>query len=53
MKYRQSESFWRTAQAFAEVLGDEEDEGRALDELLTLRDNLPEPSQAAQAGLFV
>jgi adenine-specific DNA methylase len=52
VNYRKSESFWRTTQAFAEVLGDDEDEGRALDELLTLRDNLPQPSQAAQAGLF-
>lgn len=52
VKYRKSESFWRTTQAFAEVLGDEESEGRALDELLTLRDNLPEPTQSAQQGLF-
>ncbi|MDZ7704516.1 MAG: hypothetical protein U5L04_08555 [Trueperaceae bacterium] len=52
VKYRDSESFWRTAQAFAEVLGDDEEEGRAIDELMTLRDNLPKPSQAAQAGLF-
>ena len=47
----ESETFWRTVQAFAEVL-DETDEGRALDELLTLRDNLPKPSETAQAGLF-
>lgn len=50
--YRDSESFWRTAQAFAEVLGDDENEGRALDELLALRDNLPKPSQAAQTRLL-
>lgn len=50
--YLDAEGFWRSAQAFAEVLGDDEAEGRALDELLTLRDNLPKPSQAAQAGLF-
>ena len=49
----EAESFWRTVQAFAEVLH-ETDEGRALDELLTLRDNLPKPNEAAsQVGLFV
>ena len=52
VNYRESESFWRTAQAFAEVLGDDENEGRALDELLALRDNLPKPSQAAQNRLL-
>ncbi len=44
-----SEIFWLTAQAIAEVL-EGEDEGRALHELLTFRDNLPEPK--GQAGLF-
>lgn len=51
VRYLEAETFWRTTQAFAEVLHDE-DEGRALDELLTLRDNLPKPTEAAQAGLF-
>lgn len=49
--YLDSEAFWRTTQAFAEIL-DGDDEGRALDELLTLRDNLPKPREDAQTGLF-
>ena len=51
VSYLDAESFWRTTQAFAEILHEEE-EGRALDELLTLRDNLPKPTVAAQGGLF-
>ncbi len=52
VRYLDAESFWRTVQAFAEVLH-ETDEGRALDELLTLRDNLPKPNEAAaQVALF-
>ncbi len=50
--YLDAEAFWRAAQAFAEVLGDEDAEGRSLDELLTLRDNLPKPTQAAQQGIL-
>jgi len=44
-----NEIFWLTAQAIAEVL-EGEDEGRALHELLTFRDNLPEPQ--GQPRLF-
>ena len=47
--YLKSETFWLAAQAIAEVL-EGEDEGRALHELLTFRDNLPEPK--GQPGLF-
>jgi putative DNA methylase len=49
--YLEEDSFWRAAQAFAEVLHDE-GEGRALLELLTLRDNLPKANLTAQVGLF-
>jgi putative DNA methylase len=50
--YLEEDSFWRAAQAFAEVLH-EENEGRALQELLTLRDNLPKASKTnTEVGLF-
>lgn len=43
-----SESFWMAAQAFAEVLRDiNENESRALQELLVYRDNLPQPRGAS------
>lgn len=43
--YLKSETFWMSAQAFAEILrGKDDGESRALDELLTYRDNLPAPS---------
>lgn len=49
--YLTEEAFWQTMQALAEVQEGVED-GRALHELLTIRDNLPKPSGSAVETLF-
>lgn len=48
--YLQEEAFWQTMQALAEVQ-EGVDDGRALHELLTIRDNLPKASDNAQPVL--
>lgn len=49
--YLPEEAFWQTMQALAEVQ-EGVDDGRALHELLTIRDNLPKPTGDAVATLF-
>lgn len=49
--YLQEEAFWQTMQALAEVQ-EGVDDGRALHELLTIRDNLPKASDTAQQVLL-
>lgn len=49
--YLNEEAFWQTMQALAEVQ-EGVDDGRALHELLTIRDNLPKPSGDAMDSLF-
>lgn len=49
--YLPEEAFWQTMQALAEVQ-EGVDDGRALHELLTIRDNLPKPSADAVEMLF-
>lgn len=49
--YLQEEAFWQTMQALAEVQ-EGVDDGRALHELLTIRDNLPKASDNAQQVLL-
>lgn len=49
--YLSEEAFWQTMQALAEVQ-EGVDDGRALHELLTIRDNLPKPSASAAETLF-
>ena len=46
-----SEAYWQTMQALAEVQ-DGADDGRALHELLTIRDNLPKPGNTAAQTLL-
>ncbi|ULH14475.1 DUF1156 domain-containing protein [Deinococcus sp. KNUC1210] len=46
-----SEAYWQTMQALAEVQ-DGADDGRALHELLTIRDNLPKPGDTAAQTLL-
>ncbi|GMA17314.1 hypothetical protein GCM10025871_36450 [Deinococcus metallilatus] len=49
--YLEEEAFWQTMQALAEVQ-EGVDDGRALHELLTIRDNLPKASGDAMNTLF-
>lgn len=49
--YLNEEAFWQTMQALAEVQ-EGVDDGRALHELLTIRENLPKPSGSAVETLF-
>ncbi|MFB9993406.1 DUF1156 domain-containing protein [Deinococcus oregonensis] len=49
--YFSEEAFWQTMQALAEVQ-EGADDGRALHELLTIRDNLPKASDNAQQMLL-
>lgn len=49
--YLFEEAFWQTMQALAEVQ-EGSDDGRALHELLTIRDNLPRPRADAAVSLF-
>lgn len=51
VSYLQEEAFWQTMQALAEVQ-EGVDDGRALHELLTIRDNLPKPNASAAETLF-
>ncbi|RIH74148.1 hypothetical protein Mhypo_03502 [Meiothermus hypogaeus] len=49
--YLENEAFWQVAQALAEVLEGSE-EGRALKELLAVRQGLPKPKEGASVRLF-
>ena len=49
--YLNEEAFWQTMQALAEVQ-EGVDDGRALHELLTIRENLPKPNDNALQTLF-
>lgn len=49
--YLENEAFWQVAQALAEVQEGSE-EGRALKELLAVRQGLPKPKEASSVRLF-